>query len=93
MQLSKNFYRLMFFLPLLIGTPLGLFLTQYPISERLMLGAALGGMSHFIYKMITVVIISKTKALEKMNSIVPPKAAEALKDVPKKPVDSLEAGA
>ena len=68
-------YRLMFFLPLLIGTPLGLLLTKYPIGDRLMLGAALGGISHFIYKMITVAIVSKTTALKKMGVETPKDSA------------------
>jgi len=61
-------FRLMYFLPLILGMPLGLLLTKYPVGDRLLLGAALGGISHFIYKFITVGITSKTKAIKKMEA-------------------------
>ena len=66
---TKNYigYKLIYFLPLIFGTPMGLLLTKYPVADRLMLGAALGGLSHFIYKMITVAVVSKTTALKKMG--------------------------
>ena len=51
---NKIGFRLKYFLPLIIGLPLGLCLTKYPMAERLMIGAALGGMSHFLYKLIMI---------------------------------------
>ena len=61
-------FRLMYFLPLILGTPMGLLLTKYPMGDRLLLGAALGGISHFIYKFITVGISSKTKSIKQMEA-------------------------
>lgn len=77
-------YRLMCFLPLILGTLLGLVMTKYSLMDRMMLGAALGGLSHFIYKSITVLFISRVKMVQKMKQEGPAK---------EKPADSLEAGA
>lgn len=56
--------RLLPFMPILLGTPLGLFLTNYTFPSRLLVGAALGGLSHYIYKLITV-SLAKRIALER----------------------------
>ena len=60
-------FRLLPFLPIILGALLGLILTEYSISARLLLGAALGGMSHFLYKLLTVAIIKKMKLEDKME--------------------------
>lgn len=60
-------YRLMCFLPLILGTLLGLIMTKYSMTDRLMLGAALGGLSHFIYKSITVLFINQVTMAKKMK--------------------------
>lgn len=64
---NQTGFRLLPFLPIIFGTLLGLFLIKYSIFSRLLLGAALGGMSHFIYKLLTVAIIRKMKLEDKME--------------------------
>ena len=59
--------RILPFMPILLGTPLGLFLTNYEFPSRLLVGAALGGLSHYIYKLITVSLTNRIKIAEKIE--------------------------
>lgn len=59
--------RLLPFMSIILGTPLGLFLTEYPFPSRLLVGAALGGISHYVYKLVTVSLTNRIKIAEKIE--------------------------
>ena len=60
-------FRLMPFLPVVLGTLGGFMLTAYSMSARLMIGAALGGLSHLVYKMIKTSLASKVSLVKQMK--------------------------
>lgn len=59
--------RIMPFMPILLGIPLGLLLTKYSFPSNLLVGGALGGLSHYIYKLVTVSLTSRTKVIERIE--------------------------
>lgn len=59
--------RLLPFVPILLGTPLGLFLDNYEFPSNLLVGAALGGMSHYIYKLLTVSLAKKVTLVDRIE--------------------------
>lgn len=59
--------RLLPFIPILLGIPLGLFLTEYKVPQNLLIGAALGGISHYLYKLFTVSLAKKTSLIDKID--------------------------
>jgi uncharacterized membrane protein YoaK (UPF0700 family) len=79
--------RLGLFLPLVLGALGGLLLSLETIQERLLVGACLGALSHYLYKFVTVTIASQTKL--KYLSMKKEEAKKEVKDVtvPKEPVD------
>ena len=59
--------RLLPFLPVALGTPLGLALGIEGVLTKLLVGAALGTVSAFIYKVVTVTLSSKLKLDDRMT--------------------------
>lgn len=59
--------RLLPFIPVALGTPLGLALPLDGCMTKLLVGAALGTVSAFIYKVVTVTLSSKLKLDDRMT--------------------------
>lgn len=64
---SKRFFvspwgvRLAYFLPIVLGVVGGLLLPIEEVTDQLLIGSALGALSHYVYKFVTVTLASETK--------------------------------
>lgn len=55
--------RVTYFLPIILGVLGGLLLPSETIQDKVLIGAALGALSHYIYKFVTVTLATKSKVL------------------------------
>ena len=65
--------RLIHFLPMILGCIGGLLLPEGTWQARILIGGALGSLSLFLYKIVTVTLANKVKLEEKIarESIIP----------------------
>lgn len=56
--------RIAYFTPLVLGVLGGLLLPLEAVASKVLVGGALGAMSHYIYKFVTLTLASKTRVLE-----------------------------
>jgi hypothetical protein len=59
--------RILHFIPVVLGALGGLLLPEDTLQEKLLLGGALGAVSHVIYKLVTKTLASKEKLDEKIQ--------------------------
>ena len=71
--------RVIHFVPVVLGVLGGLLLPEETLREQLLMGGALGTVSHLIYKGVTLTVASKQKIADKIKereSLLPPDPEE-----------------